>query len=96
MYLISEEFKKRIRALSKSRKLKQTRIFDIKQQRVYPILYMTGIAQPKQKVLKLAKIPGWLMCAWCLDKPVTEYWKSKVVKLGNALKLKESKCLEEI
>jgi len=101
MYLVTHRFKTLVRALRHTQKPSNTITEDKrvkgKKKKYCFVQSRAGFKHPKRIVLDAAGVPGWLVCAWCMDKPVSEYWKERVVKLGNALGIKkEAECLEEI
>lgn len=44
-----------------------------------------GANHNRRSALKRHGIPGWLFCAWAMDKPITKHWLPKVNSLAKEL-----------
>jgi len=46
---------------------------------------MQVVIGSRRSALKRHGIPGWLFCAWAMDKPITNHWLPKVKSLAKEL-----------
>jgi hypothetical protein len=53
-----------------------------------------GAGGQRQSALKDCGIPGWKLCTWMMDAPITKYWQDKAEKLAKHLGLSIPKAFD--